>query len=133
MQIKDYSQKQDGFTLIELVTVVIIIIILALIAIPIFISQRQKGWDANVQSDLHNASLAEVVYYHDAGEYTSQINDLFEAGYKQSSKITLEIVYGSGETFCMEAHHSGNPDRIWFVESGSGNPNPLPGRCPDAS
>ena len=55
---KAQEEREGGFTLIELLVVIIIIGILAAIAIPVFLNQRKKGYDAAMKSDVRNAGDA---------------------------------------------------------------------------
>jgi len=66
---KAAEEREGGFTLIELLVVIIIIGILAAIAIPVFLNQRQKGYDAQAKSDLRNLATIEETYMVDNNHY----------------------------------------------------------------
>lgn len=56
-------EKEEGFTLIEILVVILIIGILAAIAIPVFLNQRQTAADAKILSDTKNVALAMETYF----------------------------------------------------------------------
>jgi type IV pilus assembly protein PilA len=97
----------DGFSLIELLVVMIIIGILASIAIPIFLSQKQHGYDAQAKSDTRTAATMELSYFTDFGIYTPSIQTptpppaLAALGMRMSPKtqnVTIYTYLGSATT-----------------------------------
>jgi type II secretion system protein G len=62
-------EGQKGFTLIELLIVIIIIGILAAIAIPMFLSQRNKAKDAGVKEGIHSIQIGVQSYAVDNTTY----------------------------------------------------------------
>ena len=76
MQRRLQGQREDGFTLIELMVVVLIIAILIAIAIPTFLGARSRAQDRAAQSNLRNALTAEKTYYTDNQAYTQTTTDL---------------------------------------------------------
>ena len=95
---KAQEENEGGFTLIELLVVIIIIGILAAIAIPVFLNQRQKGYDAQAKSDLRNMATAEETYLTDNNVYTSNVADLVAAGFKKSGNVNAWTATGTADT-----------------------------------
>src|SRR5882724_4145595 len=89
---KAQEEGEGGFTLIELLVVIIIIGILAAIAIPVFLNQRQKGYDAQAKADVRNMATAEETWLTDnpAG-YTSVVANLTAEGFKESANTSAPV------------------------------------------
>lgn len=95
--------KDEGFTLIELLVVVTIIGILASIAIPQFKEYRARAYDAQAQSDLRNAAVAEEAYFLDYESYSTAVEDL--PGFVQSRGVSLRIARADGEQWAAVSYH----------------------------
>lgn len=135
--------SERGFTLIELLVVILIIAILAAIAIPIFLSQREKAWTTQIQSGLKNASTAvESRAVSDTGDFTEldeQSGAILESeGFKMSpwalapGYITIEA---NSTRYCIQAQHRElSPSDEWrrsTYDSSVGKPQAIPDVCPE--
>jgi len=128
-------EKEEGFTLIELLVVIIIIGILAAIAIPVFLNQRQKGWEAAVQSDLRNAATAQETFLTENSSYSAQTpigTDLEALGFKYSDAKNYDggvqaiaVTANGGIDYCLQATANGGNDFYYSSPAGSGQ-----GTCP---
>jgi type IV pilus assembly protein PilA len=137
------AEEEKGFTLIELLVVILIIGILAAIAIPAFLNQRGKAYDASAKSQVKTAQTAIETYATDNnGDYSlatksslvaieptladtngSTLNNptgLGPTAYSLSSTASV-----TGDTFTL-TNASGVITRTCSKGTGGGNP----GGCP---
>ena len=136
---KSMDEKDQGFTLIELLVVIIIIGILAAIAIPVFLNQRQKGWDAAIKSDLKNAATAQETFLTDSatGVYSAQTpvgSDLTGLGFKYSAAGNYSgtpaisvAVTGSFQSYRLCATSAST--KVWVYDSALGGVQPAGTAC----
>jgi type IV pilus assembly protein PilA len=70
-KLRQRSQSESGFTLVELLVVMLILGLLAAIAVPSFFNQRDKARDADAKAGVRTAQTAIETYATDnGGAYT---------------------------------------------------------------
>ena len=113
--------NNKGFTLIELLIVIAIIGILAAIAIPVFAQYKERAYDSDVKSHLHNIFLACKSYWTDEGSAsncTVPIASGTNYGYTQTPQITIASTGGEID-FTGTASHSDSTNTFTINELGS--------------
>ena len=137
------GSTQDGFSLIELLVVIVIVAILAAIAIPIYLSQREKAQIVSIQSTLKSAATHVEGFAVDfSGDYSTldeqPASVLTNEGYKDPwwaaspGYVTIEA---DRNRYCIQAQHKElSPTNEWRRSTlDSDNPRPLesPDVCPE--
>jgi type IV pilus assembly protein PilA len=79
-KLQDMRNREDGFTLIELMVVVLIIAILIAIAIPTFLGARARAQDRAAQSSLRNSVTAAKAIFTDNEDYADATDAALAAG-----------------------------------------------------
>ena len=123
---KAQEENEGGFTLIELLVVIIIIGILAAIAIPVFLNQRKKGYDASAKSDLRNTATLEETYLTDYNTYGSATAMNTVLAVKTISNNNSIYVYTKGSSgYCLAGNNSGS-SAAFSYDSANGGLNNTP-------
>ena len=128
---KAQEENEGGFTLIELLVVIIIIGILAAIAIPVFLNQRQKGYDAQAKSDARNLATLEETYLTDNNVYVAAASKAAATtalGYKPSANVSAVVVNvdtAATNEFCIKASSQSGKD-FWYDNATGGLSNTKP-------
>lgn len=101
------ANREEGFTLIELMIVIAIIGILAAIAIPQFSAYRKRSYNSAAQSDVRNIATAQEAYYVDESTYGNDYADLTGSsyGYYQSGNVVVGTS-GTADNYTITGYNS---------------------------
>ncbi|MFH1982590.1 MAG: prepilin-type N-terminal cleavage/methylation domain-containing protein [Pseudomonadota bacterium] len=106
--IQKMRNNDKGFTLIELMIVIAIIGILAAIAIPNFVSYRQRSYDAASLSDMKNMMTAQEAYFVDDMTYktfAATTGTVALPALSLTKNVSLALT-GSNSGYTMTAYHT---------------------------
>jgi type IV pilus assembly protein PilA len=110
------TNRESGFTLVELLIVVVIIGILAAIAIPKFNATREKAFMAAAAADLRNLASLQEVYYNDNYSFTSDLNAV---GFTGSDGITVTVGEATNLGWSATAVHAGLVGELCAIYHGN--------------
>jgi len=129
--------NEDGFTMIELLVVTVIFGLLAAIAIPTFLSQRDKAEDAGAKTTVSLAATAAQSYHVDketyAGMDVTALREI-EPSLAQEPGTSLAVSGTGRDTYLLDVTSKAGNHFTWSESDGvvtrsctSGGS----GRCPE--
>ena len=117
------KNRQEGFTLIELMIVIAIIGILAAIAIPQYSTYRNRAYNAKAVSELKSFHKVCMAYFIDfpAAAACTQVETAEE--FVSASDVTISVVNSTSNSWSATAQYNAPNTQLYTVDV-NGNISP---------
>ena len=107
------NREESGFTLIELLVVLIIIGILVAIAVPAYLSFKDRANQRAASANVRSAIPAAEAYYSDHGSYTGMTQAALRAQVDRGVKLDGDpVITDGGQTYCLDAQVGDKTARV---------------------
>ena len=109
---KRIQREEQGFTLIELLVVVIILGILTAIAIPSYLSFKDRASDTAAKADIRAVLPSIESWYADNNTYATMSLDSLKATYDQALDTNKYVLTSlTTSSYCIQSPRTGS--RLW--------------------
>lgn len=112
--------RDEGFSLIELTTVLLILGLVAAITVPSYLSQRDRAGGAAVQSDLRQAAVYQIARLTTTEGPVADLAGLEALGFELSPTVVIVndgAFLDTDAAFCIEARATVGREPMWSVRS----------------
>lgn len=101
-------QHERGSTIVELLVVLVVLGILSAIAIPTYLNQRGRAYDAGAKADLRQLVTLQEAQFTSSHAYTAAVSGAGAAwlsDYRPTAGVRWAIA-ATPNRFCIETYHS---------------------------
>ena len=117
-KLRERSQGEGGFTLVELLVVMLILGLLAAIAIPSFFNQREKAKDADAKAGVRTAQTAMETYATGNGGSYEDVTPAILQGIETTlndSNVSTAAANAAGDGYTVSVTSEGNEANVFSI------------------